>query len=443
MAVGSRLPFLLLGVLSLVLLERFTARFYGDEAAAATLAIVACSAGLAGSTAHAVPAGLVMLAMVVLMAALDDHSRALQYDGIPPSWLFRTRSLACAGAVAVALATSYAFVPIVVLGLAWLPHRRRVVSARGDPVHPGAVGRALRGGVVVLLLLVLAYGVDYGSVLMEGDSHPALRAWCGVLGLDAPATAAALSEWSVPLPTWLRGLAHAAVDAGNLSDDARLDVALTTDGPLLAALALAGLGAWPMLNRDRADTPALLGVLGYGALGSALLLAPRHAHVAALAAIPPLAVLAASWLVRMGRHFRLGAVAVGVSIVAGVAGGWLLSPGGGPYAPTDAVPGPARVTAEDEWVVGRWIAAHAPERAVTLLGRAQRLRVIEGSRVDEVTPTSQALGDAAAALGRGANVAVLRGAWLPTPAVLRDESIPIETLGPRLIVHTRPPLDDR
>ncbi len=437
-ALGLRLPLLLLSVLSLVLLERFAARFYGDRTGITAMVLVAGSAGLAAVAGRAVPAALAMPVMIGLMAAFDDHARSLQYSGNAPTWLFRTRSLTCGFAVGLALATSYAFVPIVAAALVWLAHRRRVVRRREDKVQRGAIGRAIKGALAAVIVLGGVYVGEFGSPLAEGATHPALSNWAGLFGLDATSLANTVGGWNVPLPTWLRGLAHAGWDASAPTTAERVATISRADVPILAALALGGLGAWPMIARDRVDTPSLLGVLGYTALATALIAAPRHASVAALAAIPPLAVLVAAWLVRLARHFKTGAAVVGVGLVAAIAASWLLTApfGTGAGTATDEAASPSHMTAEDEWVANLWIAARAPEHVVTLLGREEKLRITEGSRVEEASGASTAMRTAAQAIADGANHAIIRAVWLPTPASIRALRLPTEHLGPRLIVHT-------
>ena len=116
------------------------------------------------------------------------------------------------------------------------------------------------------------------SPLMSTPSRAALAESAGA---DPSAAAETLGSWSVPMPAFFRGLAHAVADAAATPMDARIAAIDGADGVLLALLAVAGLGAVPMLSRDRTDTPLLLAVAGYGALGSAFLLAPRHADARA------------------------------------------------------------------------------------------------------------------------------------------------------------------
>ena len=437
-ALGLRLPLLILSVLSFVLLERFATRFYGDRTGITAMVIVAGSAGLAAVAGRAVPAALAMPVMIGLMAAFDDHARSLQYRGNAPAWLFRSRSLTCGVAVGIALASSYAFVPIVAAALVWLAHRRRVVRRREDRVQRGALGRAIKGALAAVIVLGGLYIGEFGSPLAEGATHPALSSWAGLLGFDAASLADTIGAWNVPLPTWFRGLAHAGWDAGAPTAAERVATIGHADVPILAAIALGGLGAWPMLARDRVDTPSLLGVLGYTALATALIAAPRHATVAALAAIPPLAVLVAAWLARLARHFKTGAVVVGIGLIAAIAASWLLAAPLGADADHDGyeTTDPPQMTAEDEWVANLWIAAHGPERVMTLLGREEKLRITEGSRVEEARGASTAMRTAAQAIADGENHAIIRGVWLPTPASIRELHLPTERLGPRLIVHS-------
>jgi len=442
-ALFGRLPMLLIGLFSLILLERFATRFYWAATGVCAVAIVAFSAGLTTVAARSVPAALAMPAMVCLMSAWDDHVRSQQYDGNPPAWLFRTRTLTCGAAVGLALATSYAFVPIVAIALVWLLFNRLVVRRRDDIVHAGAIGRAIKGALAAAILLGAVYVADFGSPLLEGGAHPALAGWCGLLGLDPATTASTVGAWTVPFPTWLRGLAHAGLSAQEATFDERIAALASVDGPLLVALALAGLAAWPMLSRDRADTPSLLGVLGYGSLATALVVGPEHAPVAALAAIPPLAVLVAAWLVRLSRKFKTGAALVGASLVAAIAGGWFVALA--PSAEPGAEPGtadstsPSHMTAEDEWVVNRWIAVHATERVVTVLGREPRLRIAEKSQVVETAVEDDALAEAATAVLRGDDVAIICGHWIEAPKPLLDEALTTEALGPRLTVYRATP----
>jgi hypothetical protein len=223
------------------------------------------------------------------------------------------------------------------------------------------------------------------------------------------------ADLTLPAPLWWEGAVAAIRDAAALSAESRWDAASGLEEPTLVVLLGLGVAAWWFLRRDRADTPSLLVVMGPAALVTAVLVPPRLAPVALAAALPPLALLTAAFLVRLGRHARLVGIAATAVLLVGVAAGWHAA------APWDAQqthpPSPtaegqaAQLQPDEAWLLDRWIKSRAPKRVVTLLARKPMLRATADSRIEEMAPDAERLEELLAEIDRGADVALVVADW--------------------------------
>ncbi len=353
-----RLPFVLLHLVAVYLLFRLAERFYGCAAGAVAAGIVATAAAPALAGATATPTALALPATVLLLVALDDFVRAAGYDGRPPPSLLRGRTLALGGAAGLCAGVSYALLPVVGAGVVWLAGRRGALERREERCQPPSIVRRVIGCAVAA---VVVWGLYAGDVAR----------------LD-------VADMTLPAPLWWAGALDAVRDAVAVSFAERLAAPWSVGGPTLVAVGALGLFAWPSLRRDRADTPSLLLTIGLSAVAAALLVAPRHVPVALAAALPPFAILAGAWFVRLARHARVVGAAAAVLLLAGLALGWTtVAPWAPPPVPTAAAAQP-RMTQDEDWLLDRFIATRSPGRVVTVLGRGPLLRATAGSVIEEV-----------------------------------------------------------
>ena len=385
-----RLPFVFLQLVGIYLLFRLGERFYGTAAGLGAAAIAAFAATTALNGAAATPTALALPTITLLLAALEDFVRAAGYEGRPPPWLMRKRTLAVGLASGLALAASFAFLPIVCVGVLWLGGRRNAMERRDDSCQPPAFSRRVVGIAVALAIVWAFYAGDVGRY-EEADM-------------------------TLPAPLWWEGLVAAVSDAIAISWEARWAALSAFDEPtVLVLLGLAPV-AWWFLRRDRTDTPALCLVMGTACVATSVLVPLRLAPVAIAAAVPPLALLTAALLVRLARHARLVGVAAAAVLLVGITAGWYAA------APWNAERG-ARDTADataltaplrrnEAWLVERWIASRAPREAVTVLGREPMLRATRRSQIREMSADPERLKAVIKDIDEGADTALIVGDWV-------------------------------
>jgi hypothetical protein len=409
---AMRLPFLLLHLMGVFLLFRLGERFYGTAAGAVAAALVAVAPEPCVTAATATPATLAVPVTVLLLAALDDFAAAIGYEGRPPPWLLRKRTLALGVACGLALGTSYAFVPLVLVSVVWVLARRRAHELRGDACQPPSLSRRVLG-------VAVAGTVVWGLYLGDVAPYPEV-------------------DLTLPAPLWWAGAVDAARDAAAVPWSDRLVPLRAGGGPTLLAIgALAVLG-YTFVRRDLTDAPSLFVTLGLGGAAASLLLAPRHAPVAVAAALPGLALLAGAWLVRLSRHQRVACATAGLLLLVGLAAGWAQAAPWRP-APPDGEAGPARLTSEEKWLLDTWVLSREPSRVITVLGREPRLRVSGASRVEEIDPETddgKRLMEVWKQIDAGADVALVFGDWTDDRAPDEGVRAPDARFG-RLSVYGR------
>ncbi len=425
-ALLARLPFVAALVLTLVLTARLGSRFYGPGCGLAAAFLVALHAGLVLQGSLATPAALAAPCAALLAVALDDHGRAVAAAGRLPRSIARRTAVGVGAATGLALSASYALLPAVLAGGAWLATRRHAARVRGDGVHRGVL---VRGVLILASALLVVWGVHAGltgPAVAAGGGHPALHGLARTFGFDANAAATRLGTWTLPAPTWPRGAAHALLDAVRAPRLAGPQAAWDAGGPLLLAAAALGLVFLPALRHDRADTPALLATLGCASLATALVAAPHHAAAAALAALPPFALLACAGTVRLVRHAPTRAALLTFAVALAALDGWIVA---APWTLREEPASDAHAAGPDRaesWLLARWIGRQTTGDVHTVLGDPPGVRVTDAVVVRSHAPRDPALRPIVRGLGAGATT-LLVGPWTEPAAA----GGPLDELGSR------------